>query len=146
MANDKPVGFGRRRLLINKKFQLSFLTYLIVTELAVVVIFYAANWYFFHRFGRLGQSAGLPENHVFFQFLRDQAKAMNLIYGVTAIVAITFHVCAGMVLSHRVAGPLLRLRNHLNGVADGKPDSPVSFRKKDYFQELAEAYNRRFKK
>lgn len=142
----KYVPLGRRKLLINKKFQLSFLTYLVVSALSVVVIFYAANWAFFYKFETLGRTAGLPPDHVFFLFLRDQARTMNVIFAVTSVVTVLFHVSVGLVLSHRVAGPLLRLRNHLTKIAEGAPDSPVNFRKKDYFQELPEAYNKRFKK
>jgi nitrogen fixation/metabolism regulation signal transduction histidine kinase len=48
----------------------------------------------------------------------------------------------GLLISHRIAGPIYRMCLHLDLVANGKTEKDVSFRKKDFFPELAEAFNR----
>ena len=48
----------------------------------------------------------------------------------------------GLVLSHRVAGPLFKIQKHMNDVAEGFTHGHVNFRRNDYFGELADAYNR----
>ncbi len=45
-------------------------------------------------------------------------------------------------LSHRFAGPIFNLRRSIRSIADGEQPRKVSFRKDDYWQELAEDYNR----
>jgi len=44
-------------------------------------------------------------------------------------------------LSHRFVGPVTQLRRVLRELAEGKPFSPVKFRKGDYWQEMAEELN-----
>ena len=45
-------------------------------------------------------------------------------------------------LSNRFVGPVYRLRNSLNDLADGKPVRPLKFRDDDYWQDVADAFNR----
>jgi len=45
-------------------------------------------------------------------------------------------------LSHRFVGPVTQLRQVLRDLAEGKPVSPLTFRKGDYWQEMAEELNR----
>ena len=96
-------------------------------------MFYAADAYFFWKFHQLGQGLGLPSNHVFFQFLDEQHATKNIYYGVAAGVSVSFLTIWGLLLSHRVAGPLYRLSKHLNSVAHGETFSDVRFRKGDFF-------------
>jgi hypothetical protein len=45
-------------------------------------------------------------------------------------------------LSHRFVGPVVRVRNELNRLADGQHVKPVQLRKRDYWHDLADALNR----
>lgn len=132
---------GRRNLLINPKFQLSFLAYTLGVSVVTIGFFYLADAYFFWKFSQLGQGLGLPPNHVFFQFLDEQKSSKNFYYGVTAGVSVAVLGVWGLLLSHRVAGPLYRLKKHLKSVSDGSTSSDVRFREGDFFQEVADAYN-----
>lgn len=44
--------------------------------------------------------------------------------------------------THRFVGPIVRLRRLMRELADGKTIQPVKFREKDYWQDLAEEFNR----
>ena len=53
----------------------------------------------------------------------------------------------GLALSHRVAGPILHLKRHMDAISIDAPHSEeVKFRKNDFFMDLADSYNRHFKK
>jgi hypothetical protein len=45
-------------------------------------------------------------------------------------------------LSHRFAGPIVRLRNGLSAWGDGKEVKPIKFRQNDFWNELADHFNR----
>jgi hypothetical protein len=139
--SSKYVSWGRRTFLINPRFQLSFMAYTVGISLVTIGVFYAADAYFFWKFSQLGQGLGLPSNHVFFQFIEEQRSTKNFYYAITAGVTLSFLVIWGVLLSHRVAGPLYHLCRHAKQVALGESTSDVHFRKGDFFQEVAEAYN-----
>lgn len=44
-------------------------------------------------------------------------------------------------LSHRFAGPIFNLRRAIREVAAGNPPRKIRFRKRDFWQDLAEDYN-----
>jgi len=44
-------------------------------------------------------------------------------------------------VSHRFAGPMLRLRRSMRDLADGQPVTPVKFRDDDFWSDLAEDFN-----
>jgi methyl-accepting chemotaxis protein len=47
----------------------------------------------------------------------------------------------GIRYSHRIAGPLYRLDSKMRRIAEGEAPSPVSFRRKDQFLQLADSFN-----
>jgi methyl-accepting chemotaxis protein len=52
--------------------------------------------------------------------------------------ALALLVMHNILVSHRIAGPLYRLRRYLKGVGDGDLSTPIVFRKKDYLQKEAD--------
>jgi nitrogen fixation/metabolism regulation signal transduction histidine kinase len=55
------------------------------------------------------------------------------------LLSLTFLI--SIFMSHRIAGPLYKLRMFLHQAAAGKMDQKLAFRKNDYFQDLVPAYN-----
>jgi len=144
---DNPQDAGNRRkvILINPRFQVMFMSYMVVMTAVAIGIFYGANVYFFNEFRQMGMALGLPGDHVFFQFLTEQRTRMNVIFGVGSLCAFGALSLSGLFLSHRVAGPLYRLNKHMKDVAAGRTLRDVKFRKKDFFPELADSYNDQLK-
>ncbi len=69
---------------------------------------------------------------------------LNYMYLVPAatIIMFTSAILFGLVLTNRIAGPIFRLRQHMEDVAEGKTHQPMEFRKADYFSDLIEPYNK----
>ena len=132
---------GRTYFLTNPKFQFSFLTYFVILSVLSILTFYWANSYFFARFIRQGHEMGLPTDHVFFKFIAEQQHAMDVIFSLTAVIVVTLLLAGGLILSHRVAGPLYRFSEHLKRFSGGDPIAEIKFRKGDYFHELALDFN-----
>lgn len=60
------------------------------------------------------------------------------------VIAVVFLLTGihSILVSHRIAGPIYRLRVTLDAIADGKPVRPVRLRRNDYLMREAAALNR----
>ncbi|OPZ94100.1 MAG: HAMP domain protein [Planctomycetes bacterium ADurb.Bin412] len=74
-----------------------------------------------------------------------QGKIFRLLVLEFLIGGVALLFLAGLIqlrIMHRICGPLFRLEAAMNQLAVGKlPHYPLVFRKKDYFYELARAFN-----
>ena len=95
---------------------------------------------FFKTLTNEAQAAGLSPDHVFYTYLEEQKINMNQIFIITSIVTFVTIIAGGLFLSHKVAGPLYRLTEHLKN-SNFQEIKPVQFRKGDYFPEVEEAFN-----
>lgn len=110
-------------------------------SVAVISIFYAAVAYLFFAFEVQGQALGLAIDHPYFQFLNEQKSITDKLFGVTTAAVLLVLGSFGIVLSHRVAGPVYRVSEHLRDMAETHNYKALSFRKSDEFPELAGAVN-----
>jgi len=60
------------------------------------------------------------------------------------LIKIAYFGCLayGFLLTNRIAGPLARLKTHMDAVAEGTIEPEVHFRKHDYSLELVDSFNR----
>ena len=143
----KKTSNKRSTFLINPQFQISVIKQMFALTCVVIGIFYAANFYHFWTLEQQGLALDLPATHVFFRFIAEQRQTMNIIFLVTALVTLLAIVGFGLMLSHRVAGPLYRMKQYLLDPASNTPSAaPLKFRDNDHFPELAEALNTRLGK
>jgi hypothetical protein len=133
---------GRRVYLVNPSFQLKVVGYTLLLLVLTTGIFYMSNLYFIWKFIDIGRSLGFPDSHPFFRFIVEQRRMMNSIFAITAGVTSVAVILGGVFFSHRVAGALHRLESHIDEVTATRELKEVSFRKGDYFSELAESFNR----
>ena len=68
----------------------------------------------------------------------DARKDMILYLGLIQIVITLLVLFIFIFLTHKIAGPLFKLKNHLHSIREGHPISPLTFRQGDYFQDVAE--------
>jgi methyl-accepting chemotaxis protein len=141
-AEDPRPKWWRRKFIINPKFQLQLIGYVVVLALIIIGVLYGANFYFFQRFEITGREMGLSPNHIYFKFLHEQNQLMTGIFAITSSVVFMIIFIWGTLISHRIAGPLYRLCKHLIDISEGKTTQDIRFRKKDFFPEVAEALNR----
>ena len=59
-----------------------------------------------------------------------------------SLIGIVFVLCIFM--SHKIAGPMFKLKTHLEKIRHGEPFSPLFFRKGDNFKEVADEINEFF--
>ncbi|HXH73432.1 MAG TPA: hypothetical protein VNJ08_00600 [Bacteriovoracaceae bacterium] len=131
----------RKDFFINPKFQFSVIANFLALSLITISSFYAANFWFFYKFTQLGKNMGLPADHVFFQFIQTQKDQMNWIFIGVSILVSGILFMGGVLLSHKVAGPIYRLCQHLKAIETGGEVKPITFRKGDYFLEIVDHLN-----
>lgn len=133
--------YSRKKYLINPRFQLLVVFWCLCLFLSILTIFAAANWYFFEELHSVARTAGISEEHVFFEFVNEQKAIMLKLFIAASFFSFWVIFSGGIYLSHRIAGPLYRLTQHLLNA--GPLDlEKVKFRKGDYFKELEDAYNK----
>lgn len=72
--------------------------------------------------------------------LSNQSKlVLLLVLWQLAFTALVFVIC--IFQSHKIAGPMFKLRRYLDEIKNGQPIGHLFFRKGDNFQEVAEDFN-----
>jgi hypothetical protein len=131
----------RTKLLTDPPFQLRFIISGACAAMVVSLAYFSATTYFFWKLKHIGQSIGLPPDHIFFRFLDGQKFHLDLFLLVTTVCVVVLLSLWGLYLSNRVVGPLGRLKKYLEDFRDGKTNEPLTFREGDYFQDLPRTLN-----
>lgn len=131
MNRTKLLAFYKRStFLIDPKFQLKFSIVISIMFILGSLIYAFVVYDFISDLGnqyaltKLGVTEAAKSFLIFlipFQFL------------LTALVILT-----SIFLTHKVAGPLYKLKNHLLHIREGDPITPLEFRTGDNFQDVAD--------
>lgn len=130
-----------KRFLLNPKFQINFILTTVFFNILLSLSFFLAARSSFSSFKSQGRSAGIPETHVFFQFITKQENAFYINMGISFIIITIIACIYGVMKSHKIAGPMYRLHVEFDRMKKNKALHKFNFRKKDFFQEIPEAFN-----
>ena len=131
----------RKNYLINPKFQLSMVGIFIGIALIINIIYFLSITYSFHEIVAAGNKANLPENGQFFKFIHSLENRFTSIFLWTSLISASILVVFGILLSHKIAGPIYRINEDLRSMTkDGKLRT-LHFRKGDFFVETTETFN-----
>ena len=121
---EHSVKSYKRILLIDRKLQLTVILYSVLLAAWVSFQSFIFQSAVLGRFGNLSKAGlyvGIP-----LLFLLMSCSVIFI----------------GLIITNRIAGPIYRLRKHMEGVASGQEITEITFRKADYFAELIEPYNK----
>ena len=145
MAKSTADSHHRKKssLLINPKFQWTLIGYAAFIASLILLAVYGLFSYGFHEFVQIGTQAGLPTDHVYFQFIRMQETTFLRVIAAIALLIAVILIVGGLIISHKIAGPVYRMQKELNAMSELDPVElrNINFRKGDFFPELAEAFN-----
>lgn len=132
--------------IIFPKFQLP----LILVNLLVGLILPTIIWVAVENaFTDLKPIAGLSGFQVEFykNFLNYQVRTFQITLAVASFLWILTSTLVTVVITHRFAGPLVRMRNHFKSIGDGvNPIPHLEFRDGDYFSEFPKLVNKAIEK
>lgn len=131
----------RKIILIDPNFQLKIITRIAYFFLFIIGVFYSANWYFFYQLKTSGIKAGIPLNSEYFTFITNSSRQFNLLFFVTALIAMLLIYYFGLILSHRIAGPLFKINQSIDEMIKTKKKTKITLRQNDYFQDHAVKIN-----
>lgn len=133
---------GLKSFIINAGFQFRVIWSFMALSLVSVAILFASVQYSFYRSKEFLKAAGFSNENLFYQAMVQQQQQLSYVFlGVCCVLILGF-LMVGLVVSHRIAGPLYKLRKHMDDVASGYTSQDVYFRKRDYFPEIADGFNR----
>ena len=135
-----------RNYFIYPEFQFKFILLIMAISLVAPVILLGFQLNLFRTQIQNGQMMNLPPTHPYFVFYDLFQSQSLLMFAVAVGISFVMSIVLGIFVSHRVAGPMVKLKKHFEVIAqDKKNDAPVNFRENDFFKEVAEAYNLKFK-
>ncbi len=132
----------RSNLLVYPQFQMA----LILVNILISILTFGINLFqtsrAFDRFYELGHSIQLAPDHAFFKLIELQGNRVYSYMIWSFLIAIGISCLMMTLLSHRLAGPIVRLRSYFRDIAaKGKIQSELKFREGDFFSDLPEAIN-----
>lgn len=85
-----------------------------------------------------GLRVGIPDGHVYYQFLQNQKHDLDLLFIGLAAVNFLLLITVGFIISHRIAGPLHKVKAFLKS-----PESfdEVQLRENDFLQDFSPILN-----
>ena len=136
----------RKKFFINPSFQVRFVAYSSIFTIISILVFYLSIHISFIALKREGFKMGLEKSHSYFQLIAEQEQFMNIVFLFTSLFLIFLLTLFGIFISHKIVGPIERLKLYMrNKVKNPKIDELV-FRDDDFFQDLADEFNEFCKK
>jgi methyl-accepting chemotaxis protein len=134
--------YKRANFLINKKFQLKFAFYVCSWIFALSMVYPIIIYNIFEYFLQLmAQSGGVAHGGLTVEKIKAVENQVLLLLGVLQLLFLGITFMLSIFLSHRIAGPLYKLKKSMSEVARGNMDVRISFRKNDHFMELQDTFN-----
>jgi hypothetical protein len=125
-------------ILINPPFQLKLMSYFVVLFILTTITLYSTTYLFFWNMKQKGLNVGIPEGHVYYQFLLNQKHDLDYLFIGLAAVNFNLILVVGFIVSHRIAGPIHKVKQLLQN-----PDGfdKINMRENDFFKELGPIVN-----
>ena len=131
----------RYRFLIDPKLQLPLIIYFLVFPAFI-------NGFLYWRIKSLlqlvlmecQQFKSTPLSALELLFPNDVSR-LNSLFIEYGLIMTVFFMSGGILVTHRIVGPIYRLKMHMRKVLNGENPGKLFFRKNDYFQEVADQLN-----
>ena len=128
-----------KNYILDAHFQGKLLSYFVGLFMITSASLYSVSYLFFWRIKDKAMKIGIPENHVFYRFIDGQKADLDLLFVALVVFNLFLLVGAGIVISHRIAGPIYRFNQYLKTLG---PDSQtLTLRKSDFFKDLQSTIN-----
>jgi len=131
----------RYKLMIYPRFQV---TILMFNFFIAMGIFFLTNWRinaYFNQMRKLGEDASFPGEHIYFKFVSLQEAGLESSMIQIALVGLILSTLGFLILSHKISGPMIRLKRYFSNISQTQKVDPISFRNGDFFSDLPALIN-----
>lgn len=132
----------RTKYIIHPKFQYTLLLInfiiFVVTFLVVLITSYVS----YNDKVTSAMSLKIPQNHAYYQHLYELYNDIFKYLSITMPIALILSIVLTVWISHRFAGPIVRLKSYFDEIAQSGEVKNLKFREDDYFIELPESINK----
>lgn len=134
----------RKNFLIMPKFQLTLVAANLFISLSCFLFVAFENHLAFNVLRNLAIQKNLSPSHPYFKFLSLQAYTLNSHLLGAFFFSILLSMIGTIYLSHKLAGPLVRLKRYFSDLEAGTSgiENELRFRKGDYIADLAPTINK----
>ncbi len=128
--------------LVYPKFQLLLIGINLILLLIFVVALYFVIGKAFQEMVSVGEAAQIPPEHIYYQFLDLQQQKIWHYVLIAASFIFFFGGLMTLFVSHRIVGPMIRLKRFFLDIEQKGSFYPLKFRKYDFFSDIPEIINR----
>lgn len=132
--------YRRRIFLINPEFQLRFSIFLVILVVTSSIFLPITIDEIYGQFIQI-LGATSPKESPIMQQLEAQKDSLLFVSIIMILVLSVMVFIGGIILSHRIAGPMYKLKKYLTTYRGGQRDDKLFFRQRDYFKEVADELN-----
>lgn len=130
-----------RTYIINRSFQFKFIAFALLNSVVLTIIYFFAAFFFVQNFRTHISLVGFDQHAALSELISAQTDFYFRVMLWSFLIVGVVTICLGVWFSHRIAGPLYRLRMSFQQMASEKKLGFIYFRKKDFFQEIATEFN-----
>ena len=126
----------RKIILINPSYQLKFAFLISFAVFVSSLIYPLAIYDLFNNFLEAARGSMAITERV-----SEQRKSLFYLLAIWQLGFVSFVFIACILFSHKIAGPMYKLKKYLADFRDGIADYRLSFRRGDHFKDIAEDIN-----
>ena len=130
----------RKRYLIDPKFELKYSLFFLLCGCVTATALRTVAYLFFRGAQLHIARAYIQLPPELMDYLQTQLSTMTLTLSFLLVV-FSLSLAAGILLTHRIAGPIGKFRRAMETVTQGDPTQRLTSRQGDDFPEIAEAFN-----
>lgn len=128
-----------KNFVLDFPFQAKFLSYFIGLFLITAASLYSVSYLFFWRIKDKAMEIGIPDNHIFYRYIDGQKSDLDSLFMILVVFNLFLLIGAGIVISHRLAGPIYRFKQHLRTINSNS--NLFKLRDNDFFKDLETIVN-----
>ena len=148
MANSAPTwneGAKSRRsvrkFLIYPQFQLPLIIFNLSSLFLSLLVFWVSSQRVISALEPAAKLSGV-EIEFFRKYLAYQSRTMNIMFLCSGLATLLITGAATLIISHKIAGPMVALRHFFNKIKDGVEPMPrLKFRDFDFLQDIPPLIN-----
>lgn len=128
----------RTQYLVAPKIQLTMIAIPIITHLICFIIALVFLSIYYQDILNVFKQVGINPEHPIYQYISLQKSKVVYIFALTLMVGFLINIIVLTWVTHKIVGPIYRLRKSMEGLLNNEEIRPVKLRKGDFFSEDAE--------